>query len=209
MAAHVIDENEFSTWLTPGQAREILSNALGHDQIVAMDTIVRRLANGLIKSAAENATVTRDGQASHGQKFEVIPPEDWKQYSFEATFWRFGDLTINHHGRYGVIASTNYFNVRFEPHSVRAILAPTATPAADERESETPSPPTEERGPRVSGAHLQAWYDLYRRVYPGDTPEPHAVRSAQGMFPDKSVARDRVRALRGPQKRGRKPTDED
>lgn len=64
----------------------------------------------------------------------------------------------------------------------------------------------ESKGPRVSGAHLKAWYDLYRTVYGDDTPEAHSVKSAQGMFSDKSVSRERVRELRGPQKRGRKPT---
>jgi hypothetical protein len=66
----------------------------------------------------------------------------------------------------------------------------------------------QEKGPPVSEQHLKAWFDLYKQVYQGaaDT-EANALKSAAGMFPGKLVSRDRVRALRGAQKRGRKPNE--
>jgi hypothetical protein len=66
----------------------------------------------------------------------------------------------------------------------------------------------EQTGPPVAQIHLKAWYDLYRQAYSGSADtEATALKSARGMFPGKSVSRDRVRALRGSQKRGRKPTE--
>jgi hypothetical protein len=98
--------------------------------------------------------------------------------------------------------------VRFEPQGVHAILRgvskatkPDATPAADDE----PEP----KGPPVSPEALKAWFDLYRRIYTGtaDT-EAMALKSAQGMFPGKSVSRDKIRALRGERPIGRPKTAE-
>ncbi|HXP03289.1 MAG TPA: hypothetical protein VN808_04145, partial [Stellaceae bacterium] len=64
--------------------------------------------------------------------------------------------------------------------------------------------------PDVSIEHLQAWFALYQQVYegkPADT-RPNQLKSAQGMFPDKSVSRDRVRKLFENRSAGRRPKPE-
>jgi hypothetical protein len=59
--------------------------------------------------------------------------------------------------------------------------------------------------PPVSAAALQAWFEAYRKAYPGDAQtNAHALASAKGMFPDKTVSRDAVRALFGAKKTGPK-----
>jgi hypothetical protein len=93
-----------------------------------------------------------------------------------------------------------HFDVRFEPNAVRAIIGPVAKQASAVADVEPA-----EKGPSVSDVHLKAWFEVYRQAYTGasDT-EANAVASARGMFPGKSVSRDKVRDLRGEQKRGRK-----
>jgi hypothetical protein len=122
-----------------------------------------------------------------------------------SSFWTTGDLVYTYRRDIYDEVTFRHFDVRFEPEGVNAIIgsaAPDIAPTPDLPEANEPT----ERGPPVSEAHLQAWYEVYRQVYQGaaDT-EDTAVRSARGMFPGKSVSRDKIRKLRGAQKRGRKP----
>lgn len=90
------------------------------------------------------------------------------------------------------------------PDAPRVEVSPVSPPIAQESIEEP-----ETKGPSVSPAHLQAWFNLYREVYKGkDDTEPNAIASAQGMFPGKSVSRQRIRDLRGKQKRGPKTGEE-
>jgi hypothetical protein len=102
--------------------------------------------------------------------------------------------------------------VRFDPDGVHDIIKnltpPPALPPTEEATPATEPEEPPEKGPPVSPELLKAWFEVYRRAYIGaaDT-EANAVASARGMFPGKSVSRERVRELRGAQKRGRKATD--
>jgi hypothetical protein len=104
-----------------------------------------------------------------------------------------------------------FFGIRFDPKGMLALIAnaPEKSPSVPvAKPPGSDSPESEEKGPPVSPVYLRAWYALYKQVYQGasDT-EDNAWASARGMFPGKSVSRDSVRALRGPQRPGRKPSD--
>jgi hypothetical protein len=119
------------------------------------------------------------------------------------SFWATGDLVYTH--RFGIYEEVTFrhFDVRFEPESVYAIInrTPGEPVAPDPEDSEIIA-----KGVPVSRTHLEAWYELYRQAYRGaDDTEDTALKSAKGMFPGKAVSREKIRELRGPQKRGRKP----
>jgi hypothetical protein len=86
---------------------------------------------------------------------------------------------------------------------------PITQPEPAHKQTITEDPEEEQRGPRVAEDQLRAWYELYKRAFPGaaDT-EPNAIKSAMGMFHNKSVPRSMIRELRGTQKPGRKPRDD-
>jgi hypothetical protein len=126
-------------------------------------------------------------------------------------FWTSGDLTYRARDSSTYeMAFFRHFDVRFDPEAVRAIAAPAAKAKAETQAATARDVPAEEiqKGPPVSDAHLRAWFDVFRQAYTGaaDT-EANALASARGMFPGKSVSRDKVRELRGEQKRGRKAGD--
>jgi len=63
------------------------------------------------------------------------------------------------------------------------------------------------KGPPVSESALKAWAEAFKIAY-GDTPQDKletAYKSAEGMFPGKFAARDRIRELLKGRKRGPKP----
>lgn len=66
--------------------------------------------------------------------------------------------------------------------------------------------PSEAKSP-VAVADLERWYSVFVGTHEISS-EDFALRSAQAMFPDNHVSRQRVRDLRGPQKRG-KPANRD
>jgi hypothetical protein len=106
-----------------------------------------------------------------------------------------GDETVSHYA------------VRFESKGVHSIIGNTGNPAG-EQPAEAPSPepsplePPEPRGPPVSLAHLQAWFEFYQKIG-GEMREECALESARLNFPGQSITRKRVRDLLGPRPLGR------
>lgn len=197
-----ISANEFEDWLTPKQAVALLDSVFGTDSqsYISKHTLLECLRGRMVRACAAFSSKDGDNQIERNE----IGADEWLHVGENTIFWTSGHLTYKVHLR-GSNRHTaiRHHDVRFEPESVRIIGAPASKQAIAPRTDLEPA----QKGPRVSDAHLKAWYALYCSVYPGDTLESHAVKSAQGMFPDKTVSRDRVRELRGPQKRGRKATD--
>jgi hypothetical protein len=200
--SRVITPAEFEQWLTPGQALKMLSEA-HRDPIAVIDGILGRLKAGHLIAASEHSVHEATGERAETRKaLSLIDHDDWQEFERSSVFWQIGDGSFVHHNRWsGARTTTSHFNIRFDPAGVRAMLPPTAnTPASDSE------PELESKGPPVSTAHLKAWYSLYMSIYGGtiEDKEVFAVKSAQGMFPNKFVSRERVRELRGEQKRGPK-----
>jgi hypothetical protein len=223
MAGNGVTAAEIATWLTPGEALGLLSEGL--TSTLAVNAIVERLKGGMIDSGAANSSweFGRRGRIQGPTGTVLIPSRYWSFLNADADtanrLWVFGDVRFYlglDNGRYSEVVSIRYFGIRFDPAGIQQLVqapAATTTPRPDPL-SDAPNaqePPALGKGPPVSDALLKEWYELYRRAYGGQPEDtlPNAWKSAQGMFPGKSVSRDRVRALAGGRKVGRKTRTED
>jgi hypothetical protein len=198
---------DIADWLTPGQAVKLL-DAVFQKSYLSKQALLGRLAGGLAQAASEQ-TVKSDGAGrSSRDLFQKIPAEDWRRIQTTDTCWITGDLIFRRRSPSGTGDETvSHYAVRFEPRGVRAIVGTTGTPAeepaAEAASPETSEPPpSEPRGPPVSSAHLQAWFEFYQKIG-GDLREQRALRSARVNFPGQSVTRNRIRDLLGPRPIGR------
>jgi hypothetical protein len=197
--ATAITAEEFATWLTPNAALESLKH-LGRR--TALITIFERLKYEHIRSVARKFNFKQDSG-----EFLTLGGSIWRDGErgiAVSEFWETGDITIQVRERSATYGSQEYplalFGVRLDPAGIQELR-----PAVTSADSETATPAPSTKGPPVAEPLLKAWFELYSRAYQGSADtEDVAVRSAQGMFPGKSVARQRVRHLRGAQKRGRK-----
>jgi hypothetical protein len=191
-------------WLTPSQAVEILDRA--YKEIgVSKRTLLERLRGGMVKAVSANSTF--HGSRERREVFYEIPSEDWEYVDTVDDIWITGHVTYTRR-EYGRSEQTKvrHFNVRFKPENVLAIVKATATQAAiDPHLAAEP----DSKGSRVADAHLQAWFEFYKKVHTeAEDTEDRALESARLNFPGKSVSRDRVRALRGSLRRGPKKKPE-
>jgi hypothetical protein len=205
MQPRTLTAEDVADWLTPDQAVKILQGVFEEDYL-SKKTLLGRLAGGMIQ-AVSGHTVIEGDKSSRRSRF-LIPSADWHHIDISDDFWISGDLTYSRREYGGIGTETiRHYDLKFEPQSVRATIANAQTHAAS-----NPEPGMLEslqKGPRVTDPHLKAWFDLYSQVYSGtaEDTEDRALQSARGMFPGKSVTRDRIRELRGAQKRGRKPRE--
>ncbi len=219
-AEREISAEELASWWTPSEALAYAKTCVG-DNAAAANAIWQRLVGGLIETIATTSSATAQYKAPiPNWKPELIPRRFWKSFSKTGSdFWGAGDARFFLRGS-GTSTVYQCFGIKLNPADVRETLPPQRPPPKRIwiKKSTGPEKPTaetpkveesepEQRGPPVSAEHLKAWFDLYQHVYSGPTDtEANALASARGMFPGKSVSRDRIRALRGNQKRGRKTT---
>lgn len=196
MASTEIKPEDIADWFTPRQAVQTLESVFGTDShsYVATHTLLERLRGGIIRAVAGTADLY------------PIPADDWTNVNLGDFLWTTGDATfkIAEGSGYNLSYKTvRHYSIRIDPNGVRDML-PDAPQHAIATSAQAANEP-EQKGPPVSDAHLKAWYEIYQQAYTGaaDT-EANAIASARGMFPGKSVSRDRVRELRGAQKRGPK-----
>jgi hypothetical protein len=213
-----ISAEKLASWWSPQAAFAYAKTCVGDG--AAANAIWQRLIGGLIETASTTSSVTpKDRAPIPNWDPELIPRRFWKLFSKTGSdFWGAGDARFFLPGT-GTSTVYQAFGIKLNPADLRETLPPPrpppkrmwVKPPEPEKPVEKPKteePEPEQKGPPVAAEHLKAWFDLYQRVYsgPNDT-EANAVTSARGMFPGKSVSRERVRALRGSQKRGRKSTD--
>jgi hypothetical protein len=198
---------DIADWLTPAQAVKILDAAF-QKSYLSKQALLGRLAGGMVE-AVSGQTVKNDG-AGHASRGLVqrIPAEDWRRIQSTDTCWITGDLVFRRRSSSGMGEETvSHYAVRFEPQGVRSIIGNTGTsakqPPAETRAPEPPEPePSEPRGPPVSAAHLQAWFEFYQKIG-GEMREERALESARLNFAGQSVTRKRIRDLLGPRPIGR------
>jgi hypothetical protein len=209
-----VDEEEFAGWLSPAKALVILEDV---GRGAAIREVIRRAKVGLVRGAGHASWQSGE------QKYSVTRlrvKDGWWERAGNLTvwhddFWRSGGMTVylpNQTSSYGYGGrDIEWFGVCFEPAGIYAIpgarqLAPvpvlspaiTAPEAAAHTEKVAKS--------TVSEATLQAWWTFYRAVRPAtEQTEDDALAHFAQCLPDKSVARVRIRKLRGEQKRGPKP----
>src|ERR1700678_4376356 len=168
---------DVADWLTPGQAVKIL-DAVFQKSYLSKQALLGRLVGGVAEAVAEQ-TVKNDGagRASRGL-LQKIPAEDWRRIQTTDTCWTTGDLIFRRRSASGIGEETvSHYTVRFEPQGVRSMIRNTGKNAdentdksAPEPPAELPSPgasepqPSEQKGPPVSAAHLQAWFEFYQKI---------------------------------------------
>jgi hypothetical protein len=193
---------DIADWLTPRQALAILDEVFREADLSKAE-LLERLRGGMVQAISIHASI--DGRVRAAGAITEISTDDWRKIWGSDTVWVTGTLSveIKERGSYGSSA-LRYFDVRFEPSGINAIVAPllpSKPPSKDEAiDDDVP------RGPPVSPDALKAWFDVYQKVY-GNTPADtldNALKSARGMFPGKFVARDRIRDLAGGRTPGRK-----
>jgi hypothetical protein len=207
-------QDTFDTWWPCKEAAAYAAKCIGGNHAAASKALWERLRGGMIEAAAGITSVTRPGEAPLSEnKPTVVPKILWKNFSSEGSdLWGAGDAKFFiSTGAYENGTWVLFVGVRLNPDQVKASLPSPPVPKKEVEQTPAPaslpeSPP--QKGPSVSDRDLQAWFEVYRSAYNGaaDT-EDNALASARGMFPGKSVSRDRVRELRGVQRRGRKISD--
>jgi hypothetical protein len=198
---------DIADWLTPRQAVKIL-DVVFQKSYLSKQALLGRLVGGLAEAVAQQ-TVNTDsaGRASPGP-IQKIPAEDWRRIQTTDTCWITGDLVFRRRSSSGMGDETvSHYAVRFEPQGVRSIIGDTGKPVSEPPAglplAEPPEPePSEPRGPPVSSAHLQAWFEFYQKIG-GEMREEHALQSARLNFPGQAVTRKRIRDLLGPRPIGR------
>ena len=204
---------DIADWLTPRQAVKIL-DAVFQKSYLSKQALLGRLVGGMAEAVSGQAVKNdRAGQASRGP-VQRIPAEDWRRVQTTDTCWITGDLIFRRRSASGMGDETvSHYAVRFEPQGVRSIISNTGTSAKQPpaRTARTPAPapsepePSEPRGPPVSSAHLQAWFEFYQKIG-GELREERALDSARLNFAGQSVTRKRIRDLLGPRPIGRPRT---
>jgi hypothetical protein len=198
---------DIADWLTPRQAVKILDAAF-QKSYLSKQALLGRLVGGMAEAVSAQ-TVKNDGagRASRGL-VQRIPAEDWRRIQSTDTCWITGDLIFRRRSSSGMGDETvSHYAVRFEPQGVRSIINNTGT-SAKQPPAETPAlvpsepEPSEPRGPPVSPAHLQAWFEFYQKIG-GEMREERALESARLNFSGQSVTRRRIRDLLGPRPIGR------
>jgi len=214
-----ISPEEFLAWLAPNESLAVLQRALGAE--AAVTAIMERLRGSVLKSAAAIESWKTGFNPPELSEFVPIDGDFWghiQGIDSKHSFWKTGDATIYLDPTSRLVAdptTVRYCGVRFEPNGVRALLPKDFNPQAGPSAAPDPSPTTEiaeqeeENGRPVAEGHLKEWYALYTKLFTeAEQTEDHAWKSAEGMFPGKSVTRAAIRKLRGTGtlKRGRKPT---
>ena len=193
-------------WLKPHEAVARLSKAFESD-LTAVNTMNEWLKGGMMQAVAMRVVVDEGGRRKEVD-VSTIDPTGWNNFAqnWQSSFWKNGLITHARNDMRGGTITTRYYDVRFDPNDVQKIddiapnkIGPDVAPDAETAEDEVP------KGPPVSAAHLQAWFEVYKQAYegPADTLA-RALKSARGMFPGKFVSRDKVRKLCEGRKRGRK-----
>jgi hypothetical protein len=219
MPEREVSAEEVATWYSPIQAVIIAARVLGDNQ-AASNAIWQRIIAGQIECVSSSTSTTERGRNPDSvQGLKLIPPSYWQHFAnIGSDLWRAGDARFLIPGRTNRHSTTatrtiHCFGIKLNPANVHDSLPPIPPePEPAPAEPEKTPPPLDEaaepaqRGPRVSDAHLQAWWEFYKKTHSNsEDTEDRALEFARLCFPGKSVARDRVRALRGTVKRGPKP----
>lgn len=200
MADEETPAKKWKLWLPPKTA---LAQCSSMGERTAIATIYQRLCSGLIKSIARKTEIGRKIT-----EYFQIDSSIWARASegiYANSVWHNnGDMSVSIR-RSGSIYDTvdlHLFSIRFDPAGIDEIQPPASPPIDADRHEEN----AQEKGPPVSTEHLNQWQQLYERAYGGTPQDTRAnqLASARGMFPGKSISRERIRALFEARKPGRK-----
>ena len=225
-------KDSLKDWVTPAVAFA-RAKAVFPGPNAAMDALGVRIRDGLLKVAAREAITVTSGEPDRTGKNVIIEKILWAHlkggWSGQPHLWTAGQVDIwtergevrvsLHDVLFDPVGLDDYLRP-LEAQLVKLVAGRTAPVAAAGTAAAPPAAPSpspavvptvpDTRRP-VSKPHLEAWAKLFVQLHKNeDFSEPFAVNSAQGMFHDKVVGRDRVRIAlkdagwnptRGPKKR--------
>ena len=196
-----LTEEEFASWIP-------IRKAIGQPVEIgglepAKQEIWSRLRAGILRSGAENWTINPNDPP--GGVIEVEQDRWGSLQVVTDSWWQTGRVTLwrdegnrTGHGYRRPTSAVEYFGMRVDPEGLMKF---TGRPVPTTLKHAASDLASEEGKPRIRDDWLADWAALFNKLYP-DKDADFAWRSAKGMFPDKSVSRDRVRPL-VPRSRGR------
>lgn len=206
-------KEDYDRW-TPAEA--VLKLFPNRSEVASKRAIAERLSRGDLRSSAKTVHSTIRKEPS--RPYRELPSVAWHHWNYEEDdhFWETGDTAVPVEVADGRIVSMGrqLFQVRFDPDGLREMGA-VGLPVPEEAISsispaDTSTAADDRRNlPRVPEPALKRWYEFWSATYPAEmqnheTAHAHALAS----FPKNSVARSRIRDLRGAQKPGPKPAAE-
>jgi hypothetical protein len=189
MAASKLNTGTFGEWVAAPKVFEQMGD-LG-SRFSGVNALADRLRTGLARAGAEHRTLQLRNPETGPLE---IPQYHWPTDGlFQNDLWQTGQLTVFARQRSAPYEQEryDYYGVRFDPIGIDALWA-AAGKVRQGRAFEVTA--ADDSRPRIQDAWLEAWADLFNKLYP-DKDADFALKSAQGMFHDKSVSRDRVRPL--------------
>lgn len=206
-----LSAEEFDGWIPAAEALRMFG---ARPVRATMRMIADRLVSGLLRSAAHHAFYRGLQQRAFSELEDVI----WSYWAYEADdhFWASGDTRVPIDSVDGVMPGYEYnlMDVRFDPDGLRemgAVGLPERGGIAHFQQPDALAEPADSRRdlPRVPDPALTRWYEFWAATYPPEMQNHEtALAHALATFPKNSVARSRIRDLRGTQKPGPKATAE-
>jgi hypothetical protein len=200
MAAQELTAEDVADWLTPRQAVEILNASYG-DNYLSKHALLERLRGGMVEAVACHTALGDKGNVAR-DSFLKIPAKPWDGIETNDSVWLTGDLRHSQRASSGMgFVTYRHFDVRFDPASVKAIVVHQSAPTTGGGKV-APEGAQEDKQPPVALAHLQAWFDFYKKIG-GEMREDPAHAHARLCFPKNSIGRQKIRDLLGPRPMGR------
>lgn len=204
LAAEETSAEELKDWPMPVAVRLIAERSHGLQSYPATKAVWERILGNVIQVGCTSSSLTvGDSGVPHPRGALILPGSYWATLvAGSSEFW---DGHVQFRLQYdtyrGVRMLLRCFGLRLNPAHV-AQEFPMVAPAFDPSLTR----PDRKGLPQPAPAHLKAWFNVFSAAYPKGT-EDEAMASAEGMFPDKWIVRQRVRELMGPRQMGR-PTKE-
>lgn len=188
----------FEDWLTPAQALDLLPLddwGRGH----CTNAIITNLKIEAVQAVARFGLLASGDPRS--VQFHPIPGEYWDDGLWvrgSEALWVTGQVSFHQGSKLGEMLGRYpdewiehvFSDVRFDPAQFASAFDLSGAQRLDDEEAP------------LSDRALDGWADLFRQVYPNGS-EALARRSLEGMFPGKTVSRDRLRRILPPIRRGR------
>jgi len=206
-----IAASEFDHWIRPAKAVE----HLGYYYLTARAQMIRELENGLLRASAAKA-IWRYNSNERDDDYVLMPKWAWKlgKSDLDSDFWSTGFFEMNiplSSGGYEIRSNdwVRFFDVRFDPARFPQGPASGDPEAVTDNAELAPKRRRTRHGlPELKEPMMLEWLALFRKAYPSGSKQL-AESSAQGMFPDHSVDRQKVRDLMGDTGIGRPPKSKD
>jgi hypothetical protein len=176
-AATNLTRDDIAGWLTLRRVLEILHTVFPPDYAKA--ELTERLRGGMVRSASAHAS----SNGKHLAAVNLIPVDQWNALSITDDFWKTATFRVKVlDQRIMSYAEVRYFDVRFHPTDIEAILIPHQGPPL-QVPAQNPKPPVANKGGRPPKAWWHDfWVEMCCRIYDGDIQPPTTQAAILGLM---------------------------